>query len=85
MRFVYLPQTNSSGGGKQMRIENRLWVVISQRGGEWEICDFTDNRFAHTNYYKAHRHKKAIQEYLQKHCNKSWTQRKFKVVEFKAK
>ena len=66
-----------------MNINSRLWVVICQRAGEWVICDFVDNTFAHTNYYKAHRHKKAIQEYLQKHRNKEWTKNKFKVVEFK--
>lgn len=65
---------------------SRLWVVVCRfKNGEWDICNFTDFKYAHTNYFKAHSYKDLIQKYLQEYGSKGWTKKRFKVVEFKQK
>ena len=63
----------------------RIWVVICQfPDGLWEVCDFGNAQYATTNFHKAHKFKRNLQEYLQAHGSKQWFKRCFKVVEFRA-
>lgn len=61
----------------------KLWVVEAQfKGGGWDVANFTGDEYVSTNYYQAHRMKRAIQNYAYKYGSKHWTKNKFRVKEY---
>lgn len=60
-----------------------LYVVECQfDDGVWDICYFTDYRYASINFYQAHKLKRQIQKYLKEHGSKTWYKRCFRVVKY---
>jgi hypothetical protein len=61
----------------------RLWVIECKfADGTWDICDFTEYRFAFTSYHMAHKTKKFIQQFLQTYGSKTWYKNTFRVIEY---
>lgn len=61
----------------------RLWVIEAQfTSGTWGICSFAGMEYVDTNFYTAHKLKRKLQIYLQKHGCKHWQKNRFRVKEY---
>lgn len=68
---------------RRYKMGERLWIVEAQfKDGSWGIASFTGERWVSTNYYQAHRFKRAIQQLTKMQGSKYWSNKRFRVVEY---